>query len=61
MAESFIRPDAPPELAAFRKWQLGVFGSIYGRPEAGKLLKEAAEIRPVFEPELKLFPGASGK
>ena len=61
IAESFIRPDAPPELAAFRKWQLGVFGSIYGRPEAGKLLKEAAEIRPVFEPELKLFPGASGK
>ena len=61
MAESFIHPDTPPELAAFRKWQLGVYGSIYGRPDAGKLLKEAAEIRPVFEPELKLFEGASGK
>jgi hypothetical protein len=61
MAQSFIHPDTPPEIAAFRKWQLGVFASFHGRKEAGKLLKEAAELRPIFQPELQLFKDSGGK
>ena len=61
-AESFINPDTPPEIASFRKWQLGVFASTAGKkPEAKKLLKEAAELRPVFQAELSMFPETAGK
>jgi tetratricopeptide (TPR) repeat protein len=61
MAKSFIHPDTPPDIAAFRKWQLGVFAAQYGKKEAAKLLKEAAELRPTFEPELALFKDSGGK
>ena len=61
MAQSFIHPDTPPDIAAFRKWQLGVFCLMYGNKEGTKLLKEAAEIRPIFEPELKLFKDSTEK
>jgi hypothetical protein len=40
---------------------LGVFGLVHGRKDAKKLLKQAAEIRPIFEPELKLFPDSDSK
>ena len=61
MAQSFIQPDTPPDIAAFRKWQLGVFGLMYGKKEGGKLLKEAAELRPIFEPEMRLFNDSVAK
>jgi hypothetical protein len=61
MAQSFIHPDMPPDIAAFRKWQLGVYAAMYGRKDAEKLLKEAAELRPIFEPELPLFRDSPGK
>ena len=61
IADSYILEGTPPDIAAFRKWQLGVFGVLHGRKEAGKLLKEAAEIRPIFQPELSLFKDAVGK
>ena len=40
---------------AFRKWHLGVFASFAGKSESLPLLKEAAELRPIFGEELHLF------
>jgi hypothetical protein len=55
MGQSFISPDLPPQILAFRKWHLGVFGSFAGKAESLALLKEAAEIRPLFAEELPVF------
>ena len=56
MASSFIPPDMPPELAAFRKWHLGVFAFFAGKRKEGlALVHEAADIKPVYKDELPLF------
>jgi hypothetical protein len=59
MALSFILPDMPPEIAGFRKWHLGVFASFAGKEkESQDLLKEAAQLKPLYSDELPLFaPG----
>ena len=60
MGSSFIPPDMPPELAAFRKWHLGVFAIYAGKAKEGlALLHEAAELKPVYKDELPQFE--SGK
>lgn len=56
MAQSFIAPDMPPAISAFRKWHLGVFASYAGKnTESQALLKEAAELRSIFAEELPVF------
>lgn len=55
IGQSFITPDLPPQILAFRKWHLGVFGSFAGQPEGLSLMKEAAAVRPLFAEELPLF------
>jgi hypothetical protein len=55
MGQSFINPDLPPQILAFRKWHLGVFASFAGKTESMTLLKEAAEIRSLFAEELPVF------
>ena len=56
MAQSFIAPDMPPAISAFRKWHLGVFASYAGKnTESQTLLKEAAELRSIFAEELPVF------
>ncbi len=55
MGKSFIAADMPPDIMAFRKWHLGVFGSFAGQAESLTLLKEAAQIRKIFGEELPLF------
>ncbi|MEP6671683.1 MAG: hypothetical protein ABJF10_21155 [Chthoniobacter sp.] len=61
MGTSFIQPDMPPDIAAFRKWHLGVFAFYAGKKKEGlDLLREAAKLRPVFKDELPLFENASG-
>jgi hypothetical protein len=58
MGQSFIAPDMPPELAAFRKWHLGVFAIYAGKQKEGlALLNEAADLKPVFKDEMPLFQG----
>ena len=61
MGRFFIPPDMPPEIAAFRKWHLGVFAFYAGNKKEGlDLLHEAAQIRRVFKDELPLFEKDSG-
>lgn len=61
MAVSFITPDMPPEITAFRKWHLGVFAYYIGKKkEALDYLQEAAKLRPVFKDEVPLFEKDSG-
>ena len=61
MGKSFILPDMPPEITSFRKWHLGVFAFYAGKKkEALDLLKEAAQLRPVFKDELPTFENATG-
>jgi hypothetical protein len=61
MGKSFIQPDMPPEIAGFRKWHLGVFAFYAGKKkEALDLMKEAAQLRPVFKDELPNFENATG-
>jgi hypothetical protein len=56
MGQSFIAPDLPPAISAFRKWHLGVFASYAGKnAESQALLKEAAELRSIFAEELPVF------
>ena len=56
MGASFILPNMPKEIAAFRKWQLGVFASYAGKkPEALALLQEAAQLKPIYRDELPIF------
>ena len=61
MGQSFIQPDMPPDITAFRKWHLGVFAFYAGKnKEALELLTAAAKLRSVFKEELPLFEKASG-
>lgn len=55
MGKGFISDDLPPQILAFRKWHLGVYGSFVGKPESMALLKEAAELRSLFGEELPVF------
>jgi hypothetical protein len=56
MAQSFIRPGMPDELAADRKWHLGVFLFLVGKAREGRaLLAEAASMQPVHQTALPLF------
>ncbi|MDB6171009.1 MAG: Serine/threonine protein kinase [Chthoniobacteraceae bacterium] len=56
MAQSLIRPTLGPELAADRKWLLGVFALSTGKPTEGRLLlTEASQIRPEYMAALPLF------
>jgi hypothetical protein len=61
MGVSFIPADLPAEMAAFRKWHLGVFAFFAGKTKEGlDLLQSAAKSRAVFKEELPLFENASG-
>jgi len=61
MGLSFIPPDMAPEIAAFRKWHLGVFAFYAGKKNEGlDLLHQAAQIRRVLKDELPLFEKDSG-
>jgi len=55
MGQSYITPDLPDQIMAFRKWHLGVYASYIGRPESMTLLKEAAALRTLFGEELPVF------
>ncbi|MGB8169149.1 MAG: protein kinase [Chthoniobacteraceae bacterium] len=56
IAQSFLR-TAPPETAADRQWQLGVFlYSFEKKPEGRVMLNQAAESKPDYQPFLALFP-----
>jgi hypothetical protein len=56
MSQSFIAADLPPQIMAFRKWHLGVYASFIGKQtESMTLLKEAADLKPLFGEELPLF------
>jgi hypothetical protein len=56
MAQSLIRPNLPLELAADRKWLLGVFALSFGKaPEGRALLTEASQIRTEYVQSLPLF------
>jgi hypothetical protein len=62
MGLSFIEPDMPPDITAFRKWHLGTFAFYAGKKKEGlELLKRAADFRSVFKDELPLFEGAAGE
>jgi hypothetical protein len=55
IAQSFIPPDMPPQLAAFRRWSLGVFMAYVGKgTEARPHLQAAAGVMEVFKEELPL-------
>jgi hypothetical protein len=55
MGKSFVNPELPPQILAFRQWHLGVFASYAKIPDSMKLLKDAAEIRSLFAEELAVF------
>jgi len=60
MGQTFIHPDLPPQILAFRQWHLGVFGSYAGKSaESMALLKEAAALRALFAEELPVFENPS--
>jgi eukaryotic-like serine/threonine-protein kinase len=63
MAQSFIRPDLPPDLAADRKWLLGVFQASVGKYNESRLqLGEAAGFRQEYKSALPWFgEGADAK
>lgn len=52
MGKNYVPDDLPPQIMAFRKWHLGVFGTYAKIPDSVKLLHDAAAIRDVFEPEI---------
>ena len=53
MGSSFILPTMPKEIAALRKWHLGVFAIYAGKkPEGLALLQEAAQLKPIYKSEL---------
>ena len=56
IAQAFLR-TAPPESAADRQWQLGVFLYTFEKKtEALVMLHQAAESKPDYQPFLALFP-----
>jgi hypothetical protein len=56
MAQSYIRPSLPEELAGDRKWLLGVFSFHAKKLREGRtLLAEAAQLRPEYGEALPLF------
>ncbi|MES2570574.1 MAG: hypothetical protein V4710_11040, partial [Verrucomicrobiota bacterium] len=56
MAQSSIRPNLPAELAADRKWLLGVFACCMGKVTEGRtLLTEASQVRNEYNASLPLF------
>jgi hypothetical protein len=56
LGQSFITADLPPQIMAFRKWHLGVYASFIGKQtESMTLLKEAADLKPLFGEELPVF------
>ncbi len=62
IAEFYIRPSLTPELAATKKWHLGVFELEFGKPDEGrKLLAEAAQLNGIYNDELPLFAKDAGK
>jgi hypothetical protein len=55
IAQSFIPADMPPQLAAFRRWSLGVFMAYVGKAaEARPHLQAASEAMEVFREEIPL-------
>ena len=61
MAQSFIRPGLPEDLAGDRKWLLGVFSFHAQKLREGRtLLAEAAQVRPEYGEALPLFLEFSG-
>ncbi len=56
VAQTFLR-TAPPENAADRQWQLGVFLHTFEKKaEAMIMLNQAAESKPDYRPYLTIFP-----
>lgn len=56
ISQSFLRM-APPETAADRQWQLGVFLYTFEKKTEGRvMLNQAAETKADFQPYLALFP-----
>lgn len=56
MAQAFLRA-APPDTAADRQWQLGVFLYAFAKKtEALVMLHQAAEAKTDYQPYLALFP-----
>ena len=61
MAKSFIQPDMPPTITAFRKWHLGVFFFFAGKQkEALDLLRDASGLREAYKDDLPMFEKPSG-
>lgn len=60
MGQHFIRPDLPAELAADRKWLLGVFAASVGKHnESRVLLGEASASRQEYKEALPWFAAGS--
>ena len=53
MAKSLVTPDEEANKAAFRKWHLGNYAAFIGKDdEARKLMNEAVQANPQYEPEV---------
>jgi hypothetical protein len=60
MGQHFIRPDLPAELAADRKWLLGVFAASVGKQnESRVLLGDASASRQEYKDALSWFAEGS--